>query len=725
MRDCARSVGEHVSRGPAVKSFKFPSLLFVLFFLSFLSVAQTTTTLTKETSNNTSACGAANSPSYCAAAMPSMISSGSGTYNLAPGNVSSMNIHSMLYPGSSTKVFAYFEPWFCMTPGSGFAGSGSMCTGHIQVGYNSNDVATVHGQIDDMKSRGFDGLVIDSYGANLNFYDSVTQKVRDDLNARCSGTACPLTFALMEDDGSFKWTQCPRDGGGVDQTACITTAIENDLDDMNAKYFTAPAYLKVDKVTKQPSADGRPVVFYFFCEECFVNPVPNWGQIWGNVRAHVQPYAHGNGLFIFRNAPGFTHTESDGAFAWVNRYGTDSSDPYGLAYLDNFYDTSVTGSNSSLLTWGAAWKGFDETNAAWKPTPPRVYGQQCGNTWIQTFNQITNNANYGTSNQLPFFGVVTWNDYEEGTEVETGIDNCVSSLNATVVGSTLSWNPTFSSTAGSESTISGYIVYDSTDGQNLTSKSTLASGTHSINLSTLNLSQGNHTLFVQAVGLPSIQNHMSDPVAYSVGTAQPNASVSPTTLSFSTRLVNTTSGSQTVTLRNTGTAPLNIASIATSGNFSQTNSCGTSLAASGSCSIFVKFTPTAAGTRTGTLTVNDNAAGSPQTVSLMGTGTIVALSTTSLVFPTTRTGTTSAAQTITVWNRGSVRLNVSSVSMSGSSFLQSNNCVSASTGIAPGSNCSISVRFKPTGKGSKAGTLSIFDDGGASPQKVSLSGTGS
>ncbi|MCU1310091.1 MAG: hypothetical protein JWO20_1216 [Candidatus Angelobacter sp.] len=704
------------------KVFSFSSFVLVL-LLSSNSFGQTQTTLDSLKGNNTSACGAANSPSYCQAPMVGMSDSTSGTYNLAPGNVSKLDIHSMLYPNNTTKVFAYFEPWFCMNSGSTATGTGSFCTSHIQVGYNSNDSATVHGQMDDIKSRGFDGLIMDSYGPNLNFYDSVAQKIRDDLNARCSGSSCPMTFALMEDDGAFKWTQCPRNGGGVDQTSCITTAIENDLDDMNAKYFGAASYLKVDPITKTPSSSGRPVIFYFFCEECFINPVPNWGQIWGNVRAHVQPYAHGNGLFIFRNAPGFTHVESDGAFAWVNRYGTDTSDPFGLLYLDNFYDTSVTGTNRNLLTWGGTWKGFDETNAAWNPTPPRIYGQQCGKTWIQTFNQVTHNSNYGSSYQLPFMGVVTWNDYEEGTSIETGIDNCLS-LTASVSGSTLSWTPAFSAPDGTESTVKNYSVYDSTDGQNLTAVASVASGTHSIDLNTLNLAPGNHTLFVQAVGLPSIQNHITDPVSYS-SSGSSAASVLPTSLLFAARLVNTTSGSQTVTLRNTGTAALTISSITTSGDFSQTNSCGSSLAAAASCSISVKFTPTVPGTRNGTLTVTDNAAGSPQTVSLTGTGTTVLLSPTSLTFPAQKTGTTSAAQTVTVTNKGTAALHVSSVSISGSSFSQTNNCVSASGGVAPGASCAISIRFKPAGKGTKSGTLSIYDDGGASPQKVSLTGTGS
>jgi len=102
--------------------------------------------------------------------------------------------------------------------------------------------------------------------------------------------------------------------------------------------------------------------------------------------------------------------------------------------------------------------------------------------------------------------------------------------------------------------------------------------------------------------------------------ATPGASVSPASLTFASQAVTSTSAAQTVTLSNSGGAALTITGIAASGDFSQTNNCGSSLAAGGNCSISVKFTPTAAGTRTGTVSVTDNASGSPQVVSLTGTG---------------------------------------------------------------------------------------------------------
>ena len=92
----------------------------------------------------------------------------------------------------------------------------------------------------------------------------------------------------------------------------------------------------------------------------------------------------------------------------------------------------------------------------------------------------------------------------------------------------------------------------------------------------------------------------------------PGAGVSPTSLTFTSQTVGTTSGSQGVTLTNTGTASLSISGISASGDFGETNNCGSSLAAGGNCNISVTFSPTGSGTRTGTLSITDNASGSPQ-----------------------------------------------------------------------------------------------------------------
>jgi hypothetical protein len=100
-------------------------------------------------------------------------------------------------------------------------------------------------------------------------------------------------------------------------------------------------------------------------------------------------------------------------------------------------------------------------------------------------------------------------------------------------------------------------------------------------------------------------------------TAVPSPSPLP---AFGAQLAGTTSDPQTVTLSNTGTATLTISSITASGDFSASDTCGTSLVAGSNCPISVTFHPTAGGSRTGTLTITDNAFDSPQHVALSGTG---------------------------------------------------------------------------------------------------------
>jgi ASPM-SPD-2-Hydin domain-containing protein len=104
------------------------------------------------------------------------------------------------------------------------------------------------------------------------------------------------------------------------------------------------------------------------------------------------------------------------------------------------------------------------------------------------------------------------------------------------------------------------------------------------------------------------------------GGGSAGVSLSPTSLTFASQAVGTSSAAQTVTLTNTGTASLSISSIVASAQYAQTNTCGSSVAAGANCTISVTFTPSATGSQPGTITVTDNATGSPQTVSLTGTG---------------------------------------------------------------------------------------------------------
>jgi hypothetical protein len=196
---------------------------------------------------------------------------------------------------------------------------------------------------------------------------------------------------------------------------------------------------------------------------------------------------------------------------------------------------------------------------------------------------------------------------------------------------------------------------------------------------------------------------------------------------YATQLIGTNSPSQPATLTNTGTVTVSITSIAVSGPYSQTNNCGSSLSANASCTINVVFTPTKAGTQTGTLTVTDDASNSPQLSALSGMGTVVSYSPTSLNFGTQTVKTSSVPQDITMKNIGPSAVTITKISITGSrvtSFSETNNCPISPATLPSGASCTITAMFTPQLKGALNANVTVQDTGGGSPQNVPMSGTG-
>jgi hypothetical protein len=202
----------------------------------------------------------------------------------------------------------------------------------------------------------------------------------------------------------------------------------------------------------------------------------------------------------------------------------------------------------------------------------------------------------------------------------------------------------------------------------------------------------------------------------------PTAQWSAPSISFGNQVVGSTSAAHPVQLTNSGTSTMNILGIAASGDFAQTNTCGATLAVGASCTVSVTFTPTQPGTRSGMLSVTDDASGSPQTVTLSGTGLapLAALNPSSLTFASTLVGSSASAQSVMLTNNGTSTLNISGVAATGD-FSETNSC---GTSLAAGASCAISVVFTPTQGGTRVGGLSVADDAAGSPQIISLSGLG-
>ena len=393
------------------------------------------TTLAAATSNNTSA-----SDSFA----------GTSNGNMQPGNVSKVSFRDLLYSGASTKIYVHVMPWW---------GESS----HINIGYDSADPAEVKLQINDMISRGIDGLVLDWYGPQSTHENNALIAILNEAQQHPG-----FEFAACEDAGALT--------GAPDVTAKL-------IADVNYIYST------FEQSSNYMRKNGQPVIFLFGEETLQIN--------WTQVAASIQ----GNPVFIWRNSGGFTEPQSAGSFSWVG-LTSNPADP-GLAYLDSFYQTALAA--PAKQTFGSGYKGFNDSIAPWGSN--RLLDQQCGQTWLTTLADISNH--YSSGNQLNNIQIPTWNDYEEGTEIETGIDNCVT-ISASVTGQTLSW-----SISGQENTLHHYAIFATADGVNLVPLGTVNAGTHSADLGSYSLSAGTYTLYVQAVGQPGLLNQMSGPVAYS------------------------------------------------------------------------------------------------------------------------------------------------------------------------------------------------------------------
>jgi hypothetical protein len=217
----------------------------------------------------------------------------------------------------------------------------------------------------------------------------------------------------------------------------------------------------------------------------------------------------------------------------------------------------------------------------------------------------------------------------------------------------------------------------------------------------------------------------------------PVAGVSPASLAFGKQTLNTNSAAQTVTLSNTGTGTLTIASVGfTAGaGFSRVaGSCGTTLAAGATCTITVRFTPTTLGVVNATLTVTDNSnntAGSTQTVALSGEGVmpVASVSTTAIAFGNLPVNSSSSVD-VTLTNTGGGTLTIASGTVTGTGFSRTALAVASGgcgTTLAAGASCIIRVRFLPTAGGAATGNLVITDNSNliaGSTQTVALSGAG-
>jgi hypothetical protein len=537
----------------------FVSLVVCLFIAPQLTSAQQIT-LAQELANNTSACTIDSQHPYCTTAFAGFedqndVNMGGDPIETiypdpAPGHVTSVSLPStvaptLMYSGFNGQFLCNYMPWF---------GSSS----HKNVGYNETNSQTTNAQAAAMNAAGCNV-------APVSFYGTVQLQSDPDFafDLQATGTlfasvggASGLRFGIMEIDQAFSGTDTTQDPTGncnrfasndpTDTINCIEGALDADFNYINTNYVSVGDYYWTNG-----SPTAEPVIAFFgsVCdfaalsfgdptEDCKTlgpgpNAIANWNTIW----SAVQNTFPGLKVVFQYGAFGRPMTSS-GEFAWPqpsvwdkqngnvkngsqywwcdpNQAGCNST-----TYLYNFYEDGSQ--NPQDLTVGLLDKGFDDTNASWGKN--RVTSQECGNVLLLTAQQVSANGFFGAGNQIPYMQIATWNDYEEGTEIETGIDNCYS-VSGSIGSGMLNWTLASSDLYGfgTTSTIHHFTIWWGLQGDDPNklihvAATNVAGNQTSISLSDLTVPTPapGYTvdLYVEAVGMPLFLNKMSAAIPY-------------------------------------------------------------------------------------------------------------------------------------------------------------------------------------------------------------------
>jgi len=405
-----------------------------------------------------------------------------------PANISNVSVHTLLPNHPNMKIFVETQDWFGHTDSNTVNGkliNNAEYYSSLDVGYDS----AVNGpaQVDDMVRRGIDGASVNWYGPGT-IGDNATAAMFAHAAAAYNGK---FQMTVDIDKGAFDSPPAPC--ANLDATTTATCY----LDYINTNYGSSPVFMTMN---------GKKVVMWFITGQTIDASIN-----WVTVKAHA---ASLNMLMItenpyysydFYNGSGF----ADGVYAWVDPDGSE-----GLSFLNNVAFPAAQ-AHPSVLAIGGAWRGFDDVAASWSgnghmPT-------MCGKAWLDSFA-----ANDATSTTLSAVMIDTWDDYAEGSEIETGIDNCLSSVSVSVSNGSLNWTSNFttdpwSAVVGSENSLSNYEIWVSNDGgANVALAQTVAptgAGSGSIAISSLSIPSGNYLAYVRAVGKASIQNHTSTGIA--------------------------------------------------------------------------------------------------------------------------------------------------------------------------------------------------------------------
>lgn len=283
----------------------------------------------------------------------------------------------MQAPEGAPLLLAAYQPWF--------GGKN-----HMDVGYHSHDQQVLARQVVEAKNFGIEAFVVNWYGPRKEFED----RAYEALQNQAAKNAFKLAIMYDEDTG---------------YPGQATEAVMVDLQYAYDKYIgpnaiaSRSAYLRFN---------GRPVIFIFPKEA---------DTDWSRIRQMTQSWED-KPLLIMKDINEKYTNAFDGFYAWVQpgkRGWQPDGSNWGEEYLETFYHR-MKNEFPGKIAVGAAWPGFNDSKAAWGRN--RRMDARCGKTFDETLRLFR--RYYSEDHPLPFLMINTWNDYEEGTAIERGLDRC-------------------------------------------------------------------------------------------------------------------------------------------------------------------------------------------------------------------------------------------------------------------------------------------------------------
>ncbi|HXU15706.1 MAG TPA: endo-1,3-alpha-glucanase family glycosylhydrolase [Terriglobales bacterium] len=273
------------------------------------------------------------------------------------------------------RILADYQPWFGDPE-------------HMEVGYSTQDPAILRKQVQRAKQMGIYAFAVDWYGERRPFEDR-SYALLQQVSAEERFHICLMYDETQEDNGH---------------------ATEDALQAFEKAYR---AYIGPHAPAREAyvTFNGRPIIFIF----------PKRGNTdWNRVRAAVDQWERPP-ILIYKDDPPAKYLSAfDGFYAWVHpgqHWDPDGRD-WGKEYLDRFYKKMSERTDKVIV--GGIWPGFNDTKASWSLN--RHMDRRCGATFEDTL-KLFHHYN-DPVRPMPFLLIATWNDYEEGTQIENGISNC-------------------------------------------------------------------------------------------------------------------------------------------------------------------------------------------------------------------------------------------------------------------------------------------------------------